>query len=66
MNIHSTTQMMTAAAAALEAEDAETLMAIKSHCQNWLQSDDEATAQQALLDAMINAADALAQFTLDH
>lgn len=65
MNIHSTAQMMTTAAAALEAEDAETLMAIKRHCQNWLQSDDDATAQQTLLDAMIGAAAALEQFTCD-
>lgn len=56
MNIHSTAQMMTAAAAALEARDVETLEAIERHCRGWIQSDHEAEAQLTLINSMIGAA----------
>jgi len=55
--IHTVTDLMTAAARALREGDQAALMDLIEISANWLQTEDEATAQRAMLEAMIEAID---------
>ncbi len=55
--IHTVTDLMTAAAAALREGDQAALMDLIEVSANWLQTENEATAQRAMLEAMIEAID---------
>lgn len=48
-------ELMTAAAEALMNKDADTLWVLKQLTCNWLQTEEETRAQQAMLEAMIDA-----------
>jgi len=55
--IHTVTDLMIAAAAALREGDQATLMDLIEISANWLQPDAEAVAQRAMLEAMLEAID---------
>jgi len=55
--IHTATDLMTAAAEALREGDQATLMGLVEISAGWLQPDAEASAQRAMLEAMIEAID---------
>ncbi len=55
--IHTVTDLMTAAAAALREGDQAALMGLIEISAGWLQTEDEAAAQRAMLEAMIEAID---------
>jgi len=55
--IHTITDLMTTAAKALREGDQAALMDLIEISANWLQPDAEATAQRAMLEAMIEAID---------
>jgi len=55
--IHTVTDLMTAAARALCEGDQAALFELIEISANWLQTEDEATAQRAMLEAMIEAID---------
>ena len=55
--VHTVTDLMTAAARALREGDQAALMDLIEISANWLQPDAEAAAQQAMLEAMIEAID---------
>lgn len=52
------TELMTAAAEALMNQDADALHELKQVVSNWLQTEEEARAQHAMLDAMLEACEA--------
>lgn len=51
-------ELMTAAAEALMNRDADALHDLKQVASNWMQSEEEAGAQHAMLDAMLQACEA--------
>ena len=55
--IHTVTDLMTAAARALREGDQAALFALIEVSAGWLQTENEATAQRAMLEAMIEAID---------
>jgi len=55
--IHTVTDLMAAAAEALREGDQATLMDLIEISAGWLQTEDEAAAQRAMLEAMIEAID---------
>ncbi len=55
--IHTVTDLMTAAAEALREGDQAALMDLVEISAGWLQTEDEAAAQRAMLEAMIEAID---------
>ncbi len=55
--IHTVTDLMTAAAEALREGDQAALMDLVEISAGWLQTENEATAQRAMLEAMIEAID---------
>ena len=50
-------ELMIDAAAALENGDAIALRQLMAHCQDWMQTEKEASAQAAMLQAMMDAVD---------
>lgn len=55
MNPTNVTELMVAAAEALMNQDADALHELKQVTSNWLQSEEELSAQHAMLDAMLEA-----------
>ena len=55
--IHTVTDLMTAAAEALREGDQAALMDLVEISAGWLQTENEATAQRVMLEAMIEAID---------
>lgn len=55
MQVHTVSELMTAAAEALMNQDADALHELTRVSRNWMQSEEEANAQQAMLDAMLEA-----------
>jgi len=55
--VHNVTDLMTAAARALREGNQAALMDLIEISANWLQTEDEVTAQRAMLEAMIEAID---------
>lgn len=57
--IHSVSELMNSAAEALSNRDADTLERLQTIPRGWLQPDQERTAQEAMLTAMLDACYAL-------
>jgi len=57
--IHTVTDLMTAAAEALREGDQAALMDLVEISAGWLQTENEADAQRAMLEAMIEAIDTI-------
>lgn len=55
MQVHTVSELMTAAAEALMNRDADALHELKQVSGNWMQSEEEANAQRNMLDAMLEA-----------
>ena len=58
MNPTNVTELMTSAAEALMARDADALHELKQLTSDWLQTEEELRAQHAMLDAMLEACEA--------
>lgn len=55
MQVHTVSELMTAAAEALMNQDADALHELKQLTSDWLQTEEELRAQHAMLDAMLEA-----------
>ena len=59
MKIHTTTDLMNAAAEALLQLDVDALSQLKAIARGWMQTEAEYLAQEAMLESMMNAAEEL-------
>lgn len=58
-NVHTVSELLTAAAEALANRDADTLNRLRKIASGWMQTEDERQAQIAMLDAMEEAVDTI-------